>query len=323
MLSAGHTILISDTRYETQLADECPGVEAVIRDARRKMDDVVAELLTSSKLHSVGFEADQLTVSQHSSLCSKLKSAELVATSGMVEELRMIKDRWELEQIRDAVRIAERGFNVIRSQLRPELTERQIRFSLEAAMRDFGAAGTAFEPIVGVGPTGALPHAHAGERRVSESPALLIDWGALTFSGYRSDLTRVLFTSKPTRQMRQVYEIVLKSQQAAISAIRPGASSKDVDAVARGLIADAGFGNYFGHGLGHGFGLDIHEAIRMSPAFECEFRPGMVVTVEPGIYLPDRFGVRLEQDVLVTDTGNEVLSSLPIDFEDAVVGFLA
>lgn len=323
LLTPSHTILISDTRYETQLAEECAGVDAVIRDAGQTTNDVVHELLTKVRLRRVGIEGEHLTLSQYSTLKEKLTAAELISTSGLVEELRVIKDRWELDQIREAVRIAERGFQVIRSQLRPDLTERQIRYSLEAAMRDFGAVGPAFEPIVGVGPNGALPHAHAGERRVAESPALLIDWGAQTFSGYRSDLTRVLFTSKPTKQMEQVYQLVLSAQQAAIAAIRPGGSSREVDGIARGMIADAGFGRFFGHGLGHGFGLDIHEAIRMSPVTDCVFRPGMVITVEPGVYLPGRFGVRLEQDVLVTPDGNEVLTSVPIDFEDAIVGFLA
>jgi Xaa-Pro aminopeptidase len=190
-------------------------------------------------------------------------------------------------------------------------------------MRSFGANGPGFEPIVGVGPTAALPHAHAGDLKVSESPVLLVDWGAETQSGYRSDLTRVFFTGKITKQMETVYKVVLKAHQKAIAAIKPGVSCKAVDTIARKIIADAGFGKYFGHGLGHGFGLDIHESVRMSPLSDQVFEPGMVITVEPGIYLPGKFGVRIEDDILVTNDGHEVLSSVPREFDDAVVEFLA
>ncbi len=202
----------------------------------------------------------------------------------MVERLREVKDKWELDQIRQAIHFAERGFNVVKSLLRKNQTETEIRYVLEDAMRSFGATGPGFEPIVGVGPTAALPHAHAGQGKVSDHPVLLIDWGAATESGYRSDLTRVLITGRPNKQMSEVYNVVLAAQQAAIRAIRPGARCADVDAIARNYIRDAGFGQYFGHGLGHGFGLDIHESLRMSPLSGQVFEPGMVVTVEPGVY---------------------------------------
>ena len=240
-----------------------------------------------------------------------------------MERLREVKDQWELTQIRAAIEYAQRGISVVRSSLRSDQTETEIRYLLEAAMRSFGAAGTGFEPIVGVGPTAALPHAHAGRRRVAEHPVLLIDWGASTDSGYRSDLTRVFITGKPTKQMELVYKTVLAAQQAAIQAIRPGAKCADVDQIARGLIARAGFGKYFGHGLGHGFGLEIHESLRVSPISEREFETGMVVTMEPGIYLPGKFGVRIEDDILVTADGNEVLSNLEREFDEAIVPILA
>ncbi|MEQ9411897.1 MAG: Xaa-Pro peptidase family protein [Fuerstiella sp.] len=322
-LSRSATVLISDTRYKTQIADECGDVDVDIRDARRPMADAAADIIRSSKVRRLGFESDQLTVTQHRKLAEKVESAELIATSGLTERLREVKDKWELEQIREAIHLAERGFAVVRSSLTREQSERDIRYTLEAAMRSFGATGPGFEPIVGVGPTAALPHAHAGERLVSESPVLLIDWGAETHTGYRSDLTRVLVTGKITRQMRAVYDTVLQAQQQAIAAIRPGAKCSDVDAIARGLIADAGYGRRFGHGLGHGFGLDIHESVRLGPLSDQVLEPGMVVTVEPGIYLPGKFGVRIEDDVLVTSAGHEVLTSVPREFDDAVVEFLA
>ena len=219
--------------------------------------------------------------------------------------------------------MAERGIDVVRSSLTKDQTEKEIRYLLEAAMRSFGANGPGFEPIIGVGPTAALPHAHAGDLQVHESPVLLCDWGAETPSGYRSDITRVFFTGKVTRQMRTVYNTVLKAQQKAIKAIKPGVKCADVDGIARKIIKDAGFEKYFGHGLGHGFGLEIHESVRMSPLSNQVFEPGMVVTVEPGIYLPNKFGVRIEDDILVTNDGHEVLTSVPREFDEAIVDFLA
>jgi len=168
-----------------------------------------------------------------------------------------------------------------------------------------------------------LPHAHAGTRRVEESPVLLIDWGAQTASGYRSDLSRVFFTGRVTRKMQTVYELVLAAQQAAIRRIRPGVACSKIDGIARGMIADAGHGKRFGHGLGHGIGLDIHEGVRLGPQCEETLQPGMIVTVEPGVYLEGQFGVRIEDDVLVTKDGYEVLTSVPREFDEAFVEYLA
>jgi len=324
-LAPGCQIILSDTRYETQLQNECPGLPAEIRDAGRTIIDLAVNRIAATGAKRAGFESEHLTVAAWQSLSGQLaaSSATLVPASGLVERLREVKDRCELAQIREAIHVAERGIGVVRSSLRPSQTETEIRFLLEAAMRDFGGHGTAFEPIVGVGPTAALPHAHAASRRVSEHPVLLVDWGAVSSQGYRSDLTRVFITGKPTKYIEKIYNTVLSAQQAAIAAIRPGALCADVDRIARSLIADAGFGQFFGHGLGHGFGLEIHESLRMSPLSKQKFEPGMVITVEPGIYLPDKFGVRIEDDVLVTATGCEVLTSVPREFEQSIVGVLA
>ncbi|MEZ6034105.1 MAG: Xaa-Pro peptidase family protein [Planctomycetaceae bacterium] len=322
-LNASDCILLSDTRYETQLATECPDLDVEIRDSGSTIIDVAAKVFEKSQCRRPGIEADHLTVAQHCSLANKTTTAELIATSGLVERLREIKDKWELEQIRTAIEYAQRGIGVVRSSLRSDQTETELRYLLEAAMRSFGASGTAFEPIVGVGPTAALPHAHAGTRQVAEHPVLLIDWGAATQTGYRSDLTRVFITGRPTKQIELVYKTVIAAQQAAIKAIRPGVKCADVDKIARGLIERKGYGKYFGHGLGHGFGLEIHESVRLNPISEREFETGMVVTVEPGIYLPGKFGIRIEDNILVTPEGNEVLSNLEREFDQAIVPILA
>ena len=322
-LNSTNCVLLSDTRYQTQLAEECPGLDVEIRNSGSTVSDLAAKVVAKARSRRVGFEPDHTTVTLHGSLSEKMTTATLVAAGGLVERMREVKDQWELTQIRVAIEYAQRGIGVVRSSLRSDQTETEIRYLLEAAMRSFGATGTGFEPIVGVGPTAALPHAHAGMRRIAEHPVLLIDWGASTDSGYRSDLSRVFITGKPTKQMELVYNTVLAAQQAAIKAIRPGAKCAEVDKIARSLIERAGFGKLFGHGLGHGFGLEIHESVRVSPISEREFEAGMVVTMEPGIYLAGKFGVRIEDDILVTDDGNEVLSNLDRNFEEAIVSILA
>jgi Xaa-Pro aminopeptidase len=186
-------------------------------------------------------------------------------------------------------------------------------------MRRFGARGAAFPPIVAVGAQAALPHAHPGRRRISEAGFVLIDWGAATFGGYKSDLTRVLVTGKIPPKLEKIYRVVLKAQQEAIQKIRPGAKCSDIDTAARNVIEAAGFGKNFGHGLGHGIGLNIHEGPRFAPISEDELKPGMILTVEPGIYLPHFGGVRIEDDVLITKSGHEVLSSVPKRFEEIVL----
>lgn len=314
-----NAVLISDSRYTTQISSECPTLDVEIRTVGQTMSQAAAQVVNADRPARLGLEADHLTVSLWAALEDRLNGRELAQTSQLTENLRVTKDRWEIAETRRAVHQAERGIAVTRAGLRPELTEKQIRYGLEGAMRDFGAVGPAFEPIVAVGPTSALPHAHAGNLQVQESPVLLIDWGAETASGYRSDLTRVFFTGRVTKKMQRVYEIVLSAQQAAIKKIRPGTACGDVDKVARSIIADAGFGKRFGHGLGHGVGLDIHESVRLGPTSKELLKPGMIVTVEPGIYLEGQFGVRIEDDVLVTRDGCEVMTSVPRQFEECIV----
>ena len=207
----------------------------------------------------------------------------------------------------------------MRAELRPEMTELQAAHELEQAMRQFGATVAAFPPIIAVGPRAALPHARPTLGQISEADFVLIDWGATAASGYRSDLTRILVTGKISPKLEKVYGVVLKAQRAAIRSIRPGARCRDVDAIARRVIESAGFGKQFSHGLGHGIGLNVHEGPRMSAASDAELKPGMVVTVEPGIYLEGWGGVRIEDDCLVTRQGCEVLTSVSKELGQVVV----
>jgi len=311
LIGPGQIRLFSDSRFETQLRDECPEISAEIRTSRRLMADFLADILPSLPLTSLGIEGSSMVVSVRDLLAEKLKPIDLVSQSGLVEELRAIKDADEIAEIRAAVRQAERGFELMRSMVMKDQTERQAAHELEHGMRRFGALKAAFEPIIAVGDHAALPHYRAGLRYFHEAGFALIDWGAVSARGYHSDLTRLLVTSKLPPKLHHVYGVVLKAQQAGIAAIRPGARCQDVDAAARAVIEEAGYAKYFGHGLGHGIGLDIHELPRLSPISTDELKPGMIVTVEPGIYLPGVGGVRIEDDILVTRDGGEVLSSLP------------
>jgi Xaa-Pro aminopeptidase len=318
LVAPGVQVIISDPRYTEQLEEECPDVELHIRSPGTSMNDAVAKVLEGAKLLRVGVEADSITLSQRDSMGGKLPKVELVATSGLVEELRECKDKQEIEEIKLAARQAERAFDVLRATLRPELTEKQVADDLEHQMRAFGAKGASFPPIIAVGPRAALPHARPTEQLIGSADFVLVDWGA-TAKQYKSDLTRVLVTGKIPPKLERVYGVVLEAQQKAIAAVRPGIACREVDQVARAIITDAGFGKQFGHGLGHGLGLDIHESPRLNASSDRPLRPGMVVTIEPGIYLPGWGGVRIEDDILVTKTGGELLTDCPKQWEDCVV----
>ncbi len=305
-------LIISDSRYTTQLADECPGLPVAARDARHTLKEFLSLTLGKRPIQRLGVEADTMTLAVFEQLREATSTLELVATQGVVIGLRAKKDPDEIALIRHAAHIAEAAFLSVTAALRANQSERDVAFDLEHTIRALGGDGCSFPPIVAVGDNAARPHAVPSQRKLSEHPLLLIDWGAV-YQGYRSDITRVLYTGEAEEELNTIYRVVWEAQQAAIAKIAPGVVTNEVDAAARDHSAQAGYGDYFGHGLGHGIGLNIHEEPRFSPRIETKLEPGMVVTVEPGIYLPGRGGVRLEDDVLVTETGHEVLSTLPKD----------
>lgn len=319
LIGKQHCILISDGRYTTQIADECPGMEVHIRPQTDTIVVASGKVVKKARLQKLGVEGDHLSVAQFEKLKEELKGLEVCSLSGMVEELRQVKDADEVGEIRLAIRQAEKGFEVLRARLQGEMTEREAAHVLEQAMREFGAIGASFPPIIAAGPRAALPHARPTKGAISAADFVLIDWGATAASGYKSDLTRILVTGKISPKLEKVYRVVLKAQHAAIKSIRAGARCCDIDAVARRVIDDAGFGKQFSHGLGHGIGLNIHEAPRFSKASTTELKSGMVVTVEPGIYLEGWGGVRIEDDCLVTRSGCEVLTNVPRDFAQVIV----
>lgn len=311
-------VLLSDGRYTTQIAEECPGLEVRIRRTSVKMLDATAKLVRANRVRRLAIEGDSMTVAMRDKLAELAPKVETIPTSGLVEHLRRIKDKGEIEETRRAIQYAEKAFAVIRAAVQPDWTEKQVADELEHQMRLAGAKTSGFASIVAVGARAALPHAQPGQRPVGTADVLLIDWGA--DSGlYRSDLTRTLLPARISPKLERVYRVVLKAQLAGIAAIRPGAACKAVDRAARRVIEKAGYGRYFRHGLGHGVGLQIHEAPRLAPNVPGVLRPGMIVTVEPGIYFPGWGGVRIEDDVLVTRSGHEVLTSVPKRFEEVVI----
>lgn len=315
VLTAKTEVLASDGRYTTQLAQECPDLDIDIRPVGKLLNDGIAGVVAKLGITSLGFEAHSLSVATLAALKRLLPAVDLVPVGTHVESLRMIKDKGELAAIRRAIAIAQRAYIMLKAGLRSEDSEKDLVDLLESNLRRCGAVSAAFPPIVAVGPRAALPHAHpTADARIGDDDFLLVDWGAtdgMPGQPYKSDLTRMIVTGKVTNKFEQVYLTVLKAQERGISAIRPGVTGREVDSQARSVIEDAGFGQYFQHGLGHGFGLEIHESPRFHRDSEIVLQAGMVVTVEPGIYLPGWGGVRIEDDILVTSTGFEVLTSLP------------
>lgn len=314
ILTADRALIVTDGRYGEQLQGECPDLEVHVRPVGQAMMLGVAEVAKKLGLASLAFEAAQVTVADHGLLREAAPTLDLHKIRGWVEALRIVKDDHEVAAIREAIAVAERAFLQLRGEIRPGRGEKDLADDLEFRLRRLGATGSAFPPIVAAGRNAALPHARPSASAVGEDDLVLIDWGAVTGS-YRSDLTRVVATGKVTARFESVYRSVLAAQERAIAAIRPGRSARAIDAEARSSLQDAGFGDFFPHGLGHGLGMDIHEMPFLGRDPDVELRPGMVLTIEPGVYLPGWGGVRIEDDVLVTSEGFEVLTGIPKDLD--------
>ena len=311
LVTRDRALIVSDGRFTTQLSQECPDLEARIRAIGQTQLEVVADVVGKLDVRRLAFESAALSVADFETLREKLPTVALLGVADRVETLRAIKDEDEVAAIREAIDFAERAFSMLRAGLRLGESEKDVADALEGYLRRCGASTASFPPIVAVGPRSALPHARpTAATRIGDADFVLIDWGA-TGQPYKSDLTRVLVTGKVTPKFETIYRTVLAAQERGIAAIRPGVMARDVDAEARSVIEDAGFGPFFDHGLGHGLGMDIHEAPRLRKGSDVPIRAGMVITVEPGIYLPDWGGIRIEDDVLVTPDGCEVLTRLP------------
>lgn len=303
VVGAEQRLFVTDFRYVEQAADEVdPAFERAWTQG--ELVRCVAERLSGVRL---GFDDGNLSVSAHERLRELLpESVELVKAGGIVERLRSVKDDGEISLIAEAARVADQAFEEVVGRGVVGRTERELALALEVAMRLRGA-GVAFEPIIAAGAHGALPHAEPRDVAVKEGDLLVVDWGAMV-DGYRSDCTRTVAAGEVSDDAREVYEVLLAAQRIGVDAVRAGAGGVDVDRAVREAIGAAGYAEQFGHGLGHGVGLDVHEAPRLSWRSDDVLAAGNVVTVEPGIYLPGRFGIRIEDLTVVRDDGCEVLT---------------
>ena len=311
--------VVSDFRYAEELEELHGRARVVIRDGA--MGDAIAKLLAEEGVRRVGLQGEHVTLAQRAALAARSRGVKFVETTGLVARLRVRKDAHEVGLIRKAIRIQqsalEETLDEVGRRLRKAggVSELEIAALLESAMKARGSPKPSFDTNVSAKANGSKPHYRPGPARLRRNQALLIDWGA-TFRGYHGDMTRVVAFGAWPAKIKAIYAIVLEAHEAAAAALEPGASTRDVDAVARGIIQRAGYGERFGHGLGHGLGLDVHEDPRLSHMAEGRaLEPGMVVTIEPGIYLPGVGGVRIEDDYLLTDRGAVNLCSLPRSME--------
>jgi Xaa-Pro aminopeptidase len=318
LITAAGFFLVTDFRYQEQARIEAPWLPIVLREG--KMSDALAKTVLNASAARIGFETNFTTFGQVRALEAalielKAPKIELVPVDDVMVNLRKVKDAAEVQIIRDAISVAEEAYLAVRKQIKIGQTENYLAGLMAFEMRCRGASDSSFPVIIGAGPGSSLPHYRPGDVKVRQDEPLLIDWGA-RFKGYCSDLTRTLLLGRVSPEIKKAYNIVLEAQLAAIAFLRPGVTTGQADRVARDVIDKAGFAENFGHGLGHGIGRDIHELPTMrKTGGDEELRPGMIVTVEPGVYLPGVGGVRIEDDVLITPGGHEVLSGLDKTFE--------
>ncbi len=308
VITAEHAALFTDFRYREQAAQQARGFEVIEHGLDQKAD--VGEWLRRRDVRRVLFEDYDVSFAEHRAWSEKLTPAELQPAGRLVERLRMIKDEAELAILREAADIADRAFQHVLPKIKPGVTEREIALELEWFMRSQGAASSSFDTIVASGERSSLPHGVASERVIGSGDFVTLDFGAY-YKGYCSDLTRTVVVGKPTDRQREIYDIVLEAQLTALERLGPGMTGREADALTRDVIKRYRYDEYFGHGTGHGIGMEIHEAPRLSRTDETVLLPGMTVTVEPGIYLPGFGGVRIEDDVVITDTGIQILTRSP------------
>jgi Xaa-Pro aminopeptidase len=320
LLTPDRLILATDSRFEIQARREAPLYELVIyqKGLAKELPDLVDRL----HLKRLGFESVRLSVKQLNGWQKALDAAscrvDLVPVEDVVEDLRLIKSADEIQRTKKALALAEEAFRQVTRTLKAGITEKAVAWELERCMRVAGAQGPSFPSIVAAGPNSALPHAIPTDRPIREGEPILFDWGAF-LDHYASDTSRTVILGPPDETFTRVYHTVLEAQRKAIDAVTAGAGTKAVDAVARDHISANGYGDKFGHGLGHGTGLAVHEGPRLSPLKDTTLESGMIVTVEPGIYLAEWGGVRIENQVVVGQNGPVVLNELSTSIDSAIL----
>ena len=304
IVSKDDAVFITDFRYMEQANEQVKDFR-IVQHVKTIIEEVAAQV-DRMAIKKLGFEKEDLTYGMYELYKINVK-AELVPSAGLVEKLRIIKTPEELEVLRQAAKIADDAFTHICGYIKPGMTELQVANELEFFMRKQGAASSSFDTIVASGVRGALPHGVASDKKIQSGELVTMDYGAL-YNGYISDITRTVAVGEPSEQMREIYEITLAAQELAVEGFKPGLTGAEADAIARDYIASKGYGEAFGHSTGHGIGLEVHEAPGLSSRSEVVLEPNMTVTAEPGIYLPGIGGVRIEDDLVITENGCERLT---------------
>ncbi len=305
LVTLDRAFLLTDFRYRVQAKTQAGHCEIVEHASNVKL--TILEILHELGIQQLAFEQTHLTYQDYLDYTAQLADIQFIPVKSPIYELRIIKDTEELRIMQEAAHLADAAFSHICTKLQPGISEKAIALELEIFIRQQGGTSTSFDTIVASGERSALPHGVASERKLQKNEFLTLDFGAY-LKGYCSDLTRTVMMGQPSDKHRDVYQIVLEAQMNVLDHLKPGMTGAQGDALARDVIEHYGYGDQFGHGTGHGLGMQIHEAPRLSKQDMTILRPGMVVTVEPGIYLPGFGGVRIEDDVLITDTGIQRLT---------------
>jgi Xaa-Pro aminopeptidase len=308
--------LLTDGRYTEMAEEEAGGFEVLTRKMR--LTELIEQVARKRRLKEIAFEGFGISYDTLREYRKALGGVRWRAQRPMIHMLRRVKDAREVALIEECVKVAQDAMRAVRKQLRPGLTENEVAAELDYQMRKRGGQKAAFNTIVAAGPHSSQPHAATGKRKMRQGDAVTIDWGA-RMNGYNCDLTRVFFIGKAQPKFRKIYNIVLRAQQMAIEIARPGVAIQRMDAVAREHIAAQGYGSEFNHSLGHGLGMEVHEAPAVNRTAKGNLEAGFVITVEPGIYVPGFGGVRVEDDVLITEKGARVLSDFPREIEQLIV----
>ncbi|SDI31873.1 M24 family metallopeptidase [Natribacillus halophilus] len=306
LLTANDAFLITDFRYVEQAKSQSADFD-IVQHENGAMSEEIQKLLEKESVQYLGFEKAYTSYEKYE-LYNQAFSAELVPVAGIVENPRMFKSQDELKTMKKAAGIADAAFEHIVTYIRAGIRERDIANELEFFMREQGAESSSFDIIVASGERGARPHGVASDKQVEKGDLITMDFGAY-YDGYCSDITRTVAVGEVSDELRDVYDTVLQAQLKSVEKIKAGMTGIEADAIARELIYAEGYEGYFGHGLGHGLGMDVHEEPRLSMKGNLQLEPDMVVTVEPGIYLPGKGGVRIEDDIVITEEGNERLTT--------------
>jgi Xaa-Pro aminopeptidase len=299
---------VTDFRYTEQAAAQAQGFEIVKNSG--PIFEEVATICQKEEINVLAFEESFVSFAEYSVLEDLIEESSLAPVSGMIEALREVKDEEEIALIQQACHIADQGFEHILKMIRPGMTEIEVANQLDFFMRSLGATSVSFETIVASGLRSAMPHGVASEKVIEQGDLITLDFGCY-YQGYVSDMTRTFAVGDPGDKLKEIYQIVLEAQEKVLAAAKPGMTGIELDAIARDHIASFGYGDAFGHSTGHGIGLEIHEGPNVSFRADKAFVVGNVITDEPGIYLPGIGGVRIEDDLLITETGNKVLTHSP------------